>query len=101
MAGIMPMLRNTRAFKKQPQLRLELLYNFVCLILKPYIIFYLSSVFRHYILCNIHINPTFSLTAFHDSELFEDRTLSTTEKKTCKIYKKCISYKKASDSYGR
>ena len=44
MAGIMPMLRNTRAFKKQPQLRLELLYNFVCLILKPYIIFYLSSV---------------------------------------------------------
>ena len=28
---------------------------------------------------------TFSLTVFHDSELLEDKTLSTTEKKTYKI----------------
>ena len=34
------------------------------------------------------------MTAFHDLELFEDSTLSTTEKKTYKIYKNTLRTKR-------
>ena len=84
-------IRDTQ--KTQPKLKLERFYNYFRLSLGPYINYVLLE-FRYLIIKYHYINTTFSLTAFHDLELFEDSTLSTTEKKTYKIYIKYITYKK-------